>query len=107
MKLPIVLIALCLSTILTGCRLTVWRDAKEAEYAAQRASYEAREKARMMPFEEIKDFNAHLDGEDHYSLVCDRSTGVVYLKYNGWRRTGLTVYLDENLQPVRCEKTVQ
>jgi hypothetical protein len=93
-----VLIAFCLVSLMTGCE----------SYEEQQIVRVEHEKARLMPFEYIKDFNIQEDGYDeHFRLICDHSTGVVYLKYSGWRSAGLTPYLDENLNVVRCDKTMK
>lgn len=95
-----VLIAFCLTGLMTGCE---WQSQEERLHT--RVEHE---KARLMPFEYIKDFNIREDGYDEqFRLICDHSTGVVYLKYSGWRSAGLTPYLDENLNVVRCDKTTK
>lgn len=92
-----VLITFCLVGLMTGCESREERLYARVEH----------EKTRLMPFEYIKDFNIQEDAYDeHFQLICDHSTGVVYLKYSGWRSAGLTAYLDENLNVVRCNKTV-
>ena len=93
-----VLIAFCLACLMTGC------ESREERHIAR----VERDRARLMPFEYIKDFNIAKGGYDEqFRLICDHSTGVVYLKYSGWRSAGLTPYLDENLNVVRCDKTTK
>lgn len=93
-----VLITFCLVSLMTGCESREERHIAHVEH----------EKARLMPFEYIKDFNISKGGYDeHFRLICDHSTGVVYLKYSGYRSAGLTPYLDENLNVVRCDKTMK
>ena len=93
-----VLIAFCLAGLMTGC------ESREERHIAR----VERDRERLMPFEYIKDFNIAKGGYDEqFRLICDHSTGVVYLKYNGWRSAGLTPYLDENLNVVRCDKTTK
>ena len=93
-----VLIAFCLVSLMTGCK------SKEERHIAR----VKRDRARLMPFEYIKDFNIAKGGYDEqFRLICDHSTGVVYLKYSGYRSAGLTPYLDENLNVVRCDKTMK
>ena len=95
-----VLIAFCLANLMTGCE---WQSQEERHIA-----HVEHEKARLMPFEYIKDFNIAKGGyEEQFRLICDHSTGVVYLKYSGYRSAGLTPYLDENLNVVRCDKTMK
>lgn len=42
--------------------------------------------------------------DDSMITWCDTTTGIVYLMYSKGRRAGLTVYLDEEGQPQRCDK---
>ena len=99
-NLCVVLITFCLVSLMTGCECQSYEERQNA--------WVERGKARLMPFEYIKDFNIQEDGYDeHFRLICDHSTGVVYLKYSGWRSAGLTAYLDENLNVVRCDKTTK
>lgn len=93
-----VLIAFCLASLMAGCK------SKEERHIAR----VERDRARLMPFEYIKDFNIAKGGYDEqFRLICDHSTGVVYLKYSSYRSAGLTPYLDENLNVVRCDKTTK
>ena len=95
-----VLIAFCLASLMAGCECQ--------SYEERQTAWVEHAKARLMPFEYIKDFNMQEDGyNEHFHLICDHSTGVVYLKYSGWRSAGLTPYLDENLNVVRCDKTMK
>ena len=57
----------------------------------------AMNKAMHWPFEEIREFN-------DATLICDHSTGIVYFRYHNYRTSGMSVYLDKNGQPTRCEK---
>lgn len=41
---------------------------------------------------------------DYFDLYCDKSTNIVYLRYRGPNRVGLTVYLDGEGKPARCNE---
>lgn len=45
-----------------------------------------------------------VDISKHFDLYCDRSTNIVYLQYWGPNRAGLTVYLDGEGNPARCNE---
>ena len=40
--------------------------------------------------------------DDGYSIVCDRTTNIAYLKYFGSYRMAMTAYLDADGKPTRC-----
>ena len=45
-----------------------------------------------------------VDVGPHFDLYCDKSTNIVYLRYWGPNRAGLTVYLDGEGKPARCNE---
>ena len=45
-----------------------------------------------------------VDISEHFDLYCDKSTNIVYLRYWGPNRAGLTVYLDGEGKPARCNE---
>lgn len=51
---------------------------------------------RMEKLDKINDF---------MNTWCDTSTGIVYLLYTEGYSGGLTIYLDEEGQPQRCNKS--
>lgn len=106
MKKTLILIALCFAGLF--CFTSLMTGCENQSYEERHKTWVEHGKARLMPFEYIKDFNKHEDGFDGYfHLICDHSTGVVYLKYDGLSSAGLTVYLDENLNVARCDKTIK
>ena len=106
MKKTLLLIALCFAGLF--CFTSLMTGCENQSYEERHANWVERGKARLMPFEYIKSFNKHEDGfVGYFHLICDHSTGVVYLKYDGHSSAGLTVYLDENLNVARCDKTVK
>lgn len=42
--------------------------------------------------------------EPRFDLFCDKSTNIVYLRYWGSHRGGITVYLNNEGKPVRCNE---
>lgn len=93
MKKILFLTMLFVVSIMTACH-----DSEEERRIIEKRK--AMNKAMHWPFEEIRDFN-------DATLICDHSTGIVYLHYHknqNYRTSGMSVYLDEKGQPVRCEK---
>ena len=77
-------------SIMTACH-----DSEEERRIIEKRK--AMNKAMHWPFEEIREFN-------DATLICDHSTGIVYFRYHQYRTSGMSVYLDKNGQPARCEK---
>lgn len=78
--------------------MTACCDSEEEQRIIEKRK--AMNKAMHWPFEEIREFN-------DATLICDHSTGIVYLRYHkdhNYRTSGMSVYLDKNGQPARCEK---
>jgi hypothetical protein len=90
MKKILFLSMLFVVSIMTACH-----DSEEERRIIEKRK--AMNKAMHWPFEEIRNFT---DGE----LICDHSTGIVYFRYHQYHTSGMSVYLDEKGQPVRCEK---
>lgn len=90
MKRILVLTVLFVVSIMTACH-----DSEEERRII--AKRKAMNKAMHWPFEEIREFN-------DATLICDHSTGIVYFRYHRYRTGGMSVYLDKNGQPTRCEK---
>ena len=40
--------------------------------------------------------------DNNYYIVCDRTTNIAYLKYDGPHRHAMTAYLDADGKPTRC-----
>lgn len=90
MKKILFLAMLFVVSIMTACH-----DPEEEQRIIEKRK--AMNKAMHWPFEEIRKFT---DG----TLICDHSTGIVYFRYHKYRTSGMSVYLDKNGQPARCEK---
>lgn len=90
MKKILLLAMLFVVSIMTACH-----DPEEEQRIIEKRK--AMNKAMHWPFEEIRKFT---NGE----LICDHSTGIVYFRYHQYRTSGMSVYLDKNGQPARCEK---
>ena len=42
--------------------------------------------------------------DQHFDLLCDKSTNIVYLRYWGSYRVGITAYLNNEGKPTRCNE---
>ena len=46
--------------------------------------------------------NTLVDLDNGYYIVCDHTTNIAYLKYDGPNRHAMTAYLDADGKPARC-----